>query len=195
MPQKLFTSPRHRKSAQRLFLREKSIRSKNPSIASITVAVSSDDRKMKEYTRQLREKQKVRRLYGVNEGQFRTYYHKALTAENTALCILQLLETRVDNVIYRSGFANTRAASRQYASHGLFTVNGVRVTIPSLQVKIGDVVMPRKPTQFSDREFDLVATWIDLDKKNLTATVKSLPVREDIDPDLSEQLIVEYYSR
>ncbi len=196
MPAKLSTSPRRRKNAQALFLREKSIRSKNPSFTSVTAAVSSDERKMKEYTRQLREKQKVRRLYGVNEGQFKRYYQKAAgSAANTAELMLQLLETRLDNVVYRAGFALTRAHARQLVSHGWFQVNDHRANIPSMQVAVGDIITPRKTDPFGEMPFDMTAPWLELNKKKLTATVSQLPVRADVDPDINEQLIVEYYSR
>ncbi len=195
MPQKLPTSPRYRKSAQALFLREKSIRSKNPSINSVTAAMNSEDRKLKEYTRQLREKQKVRRLYGVNEGQFRRYYKLALSSENTAERILQLLETRLDNAVYRAGLAPTRAASRQMVNHGQFLLNDARANIPSMTVKVGDTITVRKPAMFTDRTFESIASWIEVDKKKLSAVIKQYPTREDVDPDIHEQLIVEYYSR
>lgn len=195
MPQKLPTSPRHRKSAQALFLREKSIRSKNPSITSITAAMDSEDRKLKEYTRQLREKQKVRRLYGVNEGQFKRYYKLASSSENTAERILQLLETRLDNAVYRAGLAPTRAASRQMVSHGQFMLNDARADIPSMTVKVGDKITVKKPSLFEERTFESIASWIEVDKKKFSAVIKQYPAREDIDPDIHEQLIVEYYSR
>jgi len=193
MPLKLSISPRRRKSAQALFLREKSIRSKNPSLISVTAAVNPEDRKLKEYARQLREK--LRRLYGVNEGQFRRYYDRASKAENTAERILELLESRLDNVIYRSGFGITRPQARQLVSHAWFRVNGKRVNIPSYQVRAGDVITPVKTELFEDRAFDLIPDWIKLDKKKLVATVEKLPTRADIDPDINDQLIVEFYSR
>lgn len=195
MPQKLFTSPRHRKGAQALFLREKSIRAKNPTLTSVGAAISSDTRKISEYAKQLREKQKVRRLYGVAERQFRHYYDLGSKAENTAETIMQLLERRLDNTIYRAGFGLTRSMSRQFVTHGLFMVNGRRVNVPSYTVRVGDRIKPIKTDLFGERAFDAVPDWITLNKKKYEATIASLPRRETIDADINEQLIVEYYSR
>lgn len=196
MAQKLPTSPRPRKSAQRLFLREKSIRSKNPSLISVSAAIASDSRKMSEYARQLREKQKVRRLYGINEKQFRGYYTTASSAENTSTRMLQILEMRLDNIVYRTGYSSTRPQSRQLVAHGWFKVNDRKVNIPSYQLKVGDVVTPTKKTDFfADKEFDMVPEWLQFSKKGLEVKVAKMPERVDIDPDINEQLIVEFYSR
>ncbi len=195
--QKLPTAARHRGSAQRLFLREKSLRSKNPSLTSITAAVSVPGRKISEYARQLREKQKVRRLYGINETQFRKYYTKASANRgNTAERMLQLLELRLDNVIYRAGFASTRAQARQFASHGWFTVNDVRINIPSYSVSEKDVItVSRKTEIFDEKELEANASWLSVDKKKQKITIDGLPLRGDSDGDINEQLIVEFYSR
>lgn len=195
MPQKLFTSPRYRKNAQALFLREKSIRAKNPTLATVGAAISADNRKVSEYAKQLREKQKVRRLYGVAERQFHHYFELGSKAENTAETILQLLERRLDNTIYRAGFGLTRAQSRQFVTHGLFTVNGHKVDVPSYTVRVGDVIKPRKTDIFSERDFETIPEWLTFNKKKFEASVASLPTRDAVDADINEQLIVEFYSR
>ncbi len=197
MPQKLPTSPRSRGNAQALFLREKSLRSKNPSLISISAAASADTRRSSEYARQLREKQKVRRIYGVPEGQFKRYYKSAgRSSGNTAERLLQILELRLDNVIYRAGFAVTRAHARQLVSHGWFKVNDQKVNIPSFQVSVDQkIVVSKKTDRFEDQPFDTIPGWLEVNKKQLSVVIKALPTREDIDPDINEQLIIEFYSR
>jgi small subunit ribosomal protein S4 len=161
-------------------------------------------RRQSDYARQLREKQKTRRIYGVLERQFRRYFREAerrsgLTGEN----LLVLLESRLDNVIYRLGFADSRAQARQLVQHGHFVVNGRRTDISSYIVRPEDTILvrdgSRKRTYFKDRAERLdegaVPDWLSLDAKNMTARVLSLPVRENIETRLDEQLIVEYYSR
>lgn len=161
-------------------------------------------RRPTDYSLQLREKQKVRRIYGVLERQFRRYFREAermpgLTGEN----LLILLERRLDNVVYRLGFADSRAQARQLVQHGHFTVNGRRVTIPSLLVRPDDVISvregSRKRTYFKERAQLLdgrkVPEWLQLDPNTLSARVLALPRREDIDIPVNEQLVVEYYSR
>jgi len=194
---KSLTAARNRKNAQKLFLREKSLKSKNPSLVSVGAIISSNDSNLKEYARQLREKQKVRRLFGVNEGQFRKYYEAATRSQlNTAERMLQLLETRLDNAIYRAGFAASRAQARQFASHGWFCVNGHRVNIPSIILRVGDVIEPsRKKEFFKDASLENAPKWMSSVKKDLSVKVEALPSREDSDPDINEQLIIEYYSR
>lgn len=194
---KLATSPRNRKSAKRLFLREKSLRSKNPSLTSVSAIIAGATGNASEYAKQLREKQKVRRMYGLGESQFIKYYKLASTSkQNSAERLLQLLELRLDNVIYRAGFGTTRSQSRQFASHGWFKVNGTRVNIPSYMVKEGDVIsVARKTVMFEDRTFDNVPEWLSLDKKKSEVKVMRTPLRTESDPDINEQLIVEYYSR
>ena len=160
-------------------------------------------RKASEYGLQLREKQKARRAYGLMEGQFhRTFTRatgmKGITGEN----LLQLLELRLDNVVYRSGLASSRAQARQFVCHGLMTVNGKKVDIPSSSVKSGDVISV-KGTRKDMEHFKIVREgvsrvvpkWITTDADNLTATVASLPLREDVDLTLQENMIVEFYSR
>ena len=160
-------------------------------------------RKVSEYGLQLREKQKARRSYGLMEGQFkRTFVRatgmKGITGEN----LLQLLELRLDNVVYRSGLAASRAQARQFVCHGLMTVNGKKVDIPSYNTKVGDVITV-KPTRKDMEHFKIVKEgiarvvpkWITTDAANLTTTVSALPARDDIDLTLQENMIVEFYSR
>ena len=158
--------------------------------------------KQSEYLLQLREKQKMRRYYGVLESQFRIYYAKAtkgtgVTGEN----LLQMLETRLDNVVYRLGFAVSRAQARQLVRHGHFHVNGRRVNIPSYQVKPDDIVNLKSGStaeQIVRDATDLtaaVAPWLQADHDNLQGTVLRLPDRADIDTPVQEQLIVEFYSK
>ena len=158
--------------------------------------------KQSEYLLQLREKQKARRYYGLLEKQFRTYYQKAarrsgVTGDN----LLRMLETRIDNVVYRLGFAASRAQARQLVRHGHFSVNGRRVNIPSYQVKPDDVVALKTGSgaeQIVRDATDLtaaVAPWLQADHDGLTGTVLKWPERAEIDTPVSEQLIVELYSK
>lgn len=160
-------------------------------------------RKMSEYGTQLREKQKARRCYGVLETQFARYYEKAvrmkgIKGEN----LLQLLERRLDNVIYRLGFGASRAQARQWVRHGHIQINGKKVNIPSYIVDVGEEITIREKSRDAEhfkvlREGTgrIIPKWLSLDAQNLTASVSSLPTREDIDLSLDEHLIVEYYSR
>ena len=160
--------------------------------------------KSSEYGMQLREKQKAKRYYGVLESQFRSYYEMAerrpgKTGEN----LLSILECRLDNVVYRLGFANSRTQARQLVRHGVFTLNGHKVTIPSLQVKVGDSVeVPEKsrtiPVLAEAQE--AVArrgcpSWLEVDAPNFKGIVKALPQRDDIQFPINEHLIVELYSK
>ena len=161
--------------------------------------------KTSEYGSQLREKQKVRRYYGVLEKQFRSYFAMAekrqgITGEN----LLAILETRLDNVVYRMGFAMTRRQARQLVSHAHFTVNGKKVNIPSYLVKAGDVIEVAESSRSSevfkrlmgqDAPVFLVPTWMERDKNSLKGTVVRLPAREEIDVPVEEHLIVELYSK
>ena len=161
-------------------------------------------RKESEYGQQLREKQKVKFIYGVLEKQFHHYYERALRMEGvTGENLLRTLETRLDNVVFRLGFARTRKEARQSVRHGHFTVNGKRVDIPSYLVKPGDVVavgtkfrdlLPIKEALISSERFE-VPGWLEVDIEKLSGTVLSLPAREQISGDIHEQLIVELYSR
>jgi small subunit ribosomal protein S4 len=158
--------------------------------------------KQSEYLQQLREKQKARRYYGLLEKQFRNYYEKAargsgVSGEN----LLRLLETRLDNVIYRLGFAASRSQARQLVRHGHFQVNGRRVNIPSFQVKPNDVITLKNgsPAEQVVRDAtDLtasVAPWLQADHDGLTGKILKLPDREEIDTPVQESLIVELYSK
>lgn len=162
--------------------------------------------KMSLYAQQLREKQKVRRLYGLLEKQFARLMADANRAEGqSGEVLLQLLERRLDNVIYRAGFATSRRAARQLVTHGHFMLNGRRVDIPSIRVKVGDeiVVRPKsaKSGYFANIENivkDSVQgplSWLKSDSKKLTVTITGLPKRDEAEADITEQLIVEYYSR
>ena len=161
-------------------------------------------RKMSEYGLQLREKQKAKFIYGVLEKPFRNYYQKAqkkpgMTGEN----LMIILETRLDNVIFRMGFARTRKEARQIVDHKHVLVNGKCVNIPSYLVKAGDQIEIREKSKGSERYKGilevtggrLVPEWIDVDQENLKGTVKELPNREAIDVPVNEMLIVELYSK
>jgi small subunit ribosomal protein S4 len=157
-----------------------------------------------DFARQLRAKQRARRVYGVLERQFRRYYEVSLQRRGlTGLNLLQILETRLDNVIFRLGFASSRAQARLLVTHGHFTVNGRRTDVPSMLLKDGDTIAIREGSQgltyFKDlgafAESRNVPEWLTRDIKNLTGVIQRLPERVEIDGSLNEQLIVEYYSR
>jgi small subunit ribosomal protein S4 len=160
-------------------------------------------KKVSEYGAQLKEKQKVKFVYGVQEKQFRHYFEKASNMKGiTGETMLRLLEQRLDNVVYRLGLAKTRRMARQVVVHGHIRVNGAKVNIPSYQLKVGDVVTLRPRSAESElfkglREGTGVITpkWLTFDAQNLTGKVEALPAREDIDLQVSENMIVEYYSR
>lgn len=161
-------------------------------------------RRDSDYNRQLRAKQKARRIYGVLERQFRRYYQVSLTRRGlTGLNLLQILESRLDNVIYRLGYADSRSQARLLVTHGHFAVNGRRTDVPSMLVSQGDVVAvregSRKRPYFKDlaalAEDKNVPVWLSRDLKALSGSLIRLPERAEIDGNLSEQLIVEYYSR
>ncbi|MBM6683601.1 MULTISPECIES: 30S ribosomal protein S4 [Collinsella] len=161
-------------------------------------------RKESEYGMQLREKQKAKFIYGVLEKQFHHYYERALRMEGvTGENLMTLLERRLDNVVFRLGFARTRKEARQTVRHGHFTVNGRRVDIPSFLVKPGDVVavgekyrdlLPIKEALIQSERFE-VPGWLEVDIEKLSGNVLSLPTREQISTDIKEQLIVELYSK
>ncbi len=158
------------------------------------------------YATQLREKQKVRRLYGLLEKQFARLMNEATRREGLAgENLLELLERRLDNVVYRSGFAVSRRGARQLVSHGHFMLNGRRVDIPSIRVKAGDVIEVRPKSQKSGYFTHLndvlcntsqqPLSWMTADAKKMKITVSGNPMRTEAEPDINEQLIVEYYSR
>lgn len=161
-------------------------------------------KKLSEYGLQSREKQKTRRYYGVLESQFRKYFEMAERKPGvTGTNLLQILETRLDNVVYRLGMAMSRAEARQLVRHAHFTVNGRKVNIPSYLVKPGDVIALREKSR-SLEKFKIVTEanasrvppkWLDLDREALQARVVALPEREDIDLPIEEHLIVELYSK
>ena len=161
-------------------------------------------RKVSEYGMQLREKQKAKFIYGVLEKPFRNYYEKAdrmkgMTGEN----LMTLLESRLDNVVFRMGFARTRREARQLVTHKHFTVNGVRVDIPSYRVKVGDVIALHDTSKSSQKFKDVVEQtadrtvplWLDVNKEAFSATVTRMPVPEDLDYEVAAHLIVELYSK
>ena len=161
------------------------------------------------YLIQLREKQKVRRTYGLLEKQFARLYKEADRSSNQGILpgelLLQFLERRLDNVIYRAGFASSRRAARQLVGHGHFMLNGRRVDIPSIRVKAGDVITLRDKSKNStyfinikdvlDNSFQGPLSWLKSDPKKVSVTITGLPKREEAEADINEQLIVEYYSR
>jgi small subunit ribosomal protein S4 len=166
--------------------------------------VRAGRKKKSEYAVALGEKQKLRFQYGVLEKQFRTYYQEAARRRGiTGTVMLQLLESRLDNVCFRAGFGNSRQAARQMVNHGHVLVNGRCVDIPSYQVKPGDVVkVGAKPSsqQLALRMLDLTQAapsvdWLEVDRESMTATMSRVPERSEIDPLVNEQLIVELYSR
>ena len=160
--------------------------------------------RLSDYGLQLREKQKVRRIYGVLEKQFRGYYKEAARVKGaTGENLLQLLETRLDNVVYRMGFGSTRSESRQLVSHKAISVNGQTVNVASFQVKAGDVVAVREKAknqlrikgalELASQRGDLA--WIDVDTKKMEGTFKAVPERSELSAEINEQLIVELYSK
>jgi small subunit ribosomal protein S4 len=161
--------------------------------------------KSSQYALQLREKQKVKRLYGLLEKQFSNLMAEAgRSTGQSGTALLQFLERRMDNTIYRSGFAVSRRAARQLVSHGHFVLNGRRVDIPSIRIKLGDEIVLREHSKNSDyfKRLDDVSPappdvpgWLKVNRKQFSVNVTGLPSRDDAEPDIKEQLIVEYYSR
>ncbi len=158
--------------------------------------------KLSGYGTQLREKQKVKRFYGILETQFRSTYERAekmkgITGEN----LLQLLELRFDNVIYRFGFANSRKEARQFVTHGHFTLNGHKADIPSMTLSVGDVIQLKDSSKSSDKFKGLAEAartapnWMEVDFEKMEGKITALPVRDNIDLPIEEHLIVELYSR
>ena len=161
-------------------------------------------RRMSDYALQLREKQKLRRIYGVLERQFRNYYKKAAQRKGaTGENLLKLLECRLDNVVFRMGFGSTRAEARQLVSHKAILVNGHGVNIASYNVQADDVVSIREKSQKQARIQDSLSVaeqygfpdWVEVDTSKMEGVFKSVPARQDLPPDINEQLVVELYSK
>ena len=185
----------------------------SPAVMGYTAKTKSDTirnpkgqmrRKQSEYAMQLNEKQKVKFIYGILEKQFRMYYEKAAKAPGiTGENLLTTIERRLDNVVYRLGFAMTRREARQAVNHGHFTVNGKRVDIPSYLVSVGDVIEVSERSRSSvmfkrlgeDAPVFTIPQWLERDKNTLKGTVVKMPAREDIDFPVEETLIVELYSK
>lgn len=196
-----------RREGQKLFLKGERCTSSKCAIARREYAPGQHGqgrKKVSEYGLQLRAKQKARRYYGVLEGQFSRYFEMAerkqgMAGEN----LLRILESRLDNVVYRLGFASSRAEARQLVRHGHYTVNGKKVNIPSYLLKAGDTVSIAQGSRSSEKIKAVlesngarpVPMWLDLDRNTLEAKVVQLPNREDIDFDVEEHLIVELYSK
>ncbi len=160
--------------------------------------------KMTEYARQLREKQKMKRMYGVSEKQFRNYFDKATRSKAvTGDALSQLLERRLDNVLYRAGLALTRAQGRQMSTHGMFLVNGRRTDVPSFQVSVGDKIEVRPSKKGSSLfvkvkeslQSHTVPAWLNVDDKNIAVEIMELPDERYFDGLIESRLIVEFYSR
>lgn len=160
--------------------------------------------KLSDYGVRLREKQKVKRIYGISEKQMRRYYEMATKMPGQAgHNLLQLLERRLDNVVYRLGFAVSRAQARQYVNHGFFKVNGRNVDIPSYLVKPGDIIELKEKYRNNPQIIESLETvvrkgipsWLELDAENFKGIVKNLPTREDITMPIQESYIIEFYSR
>ena len=161
-------------------------------------------KKVSEYALQLREKQKMKRTYGVLERQFRRYYAEASRRTgNTGEILFALLESRLDNVVYRMGFGSTRAEARQLVSHCAILVNGKKCNIPSYSVKAGDVISVRESAKKQVRIIEALELagqngfpgWVSVDAKKMEGTFKNAPARDEIAPDINEALVIEHYSR
>lgn len=160
--------------------------------------------RLSDYANQLAEKQKLKRMYGVLERQFRNYYLQASTQKGaTGVNLVQLLESRLDNIVYRMGFASTRSEARQLVGHKAIEVNGKSVNIPSYQVAAGDVVTVREKSKNQTRIASSLSMasqvgfpeWLEVDEKGLKGTYKSVPERSQVLPDINENLVVELYSK
>jgi small subunit ribosomal protein S4 len=200
-----------RREGQQLFL--KGERCTSPKCAVIKRKTPPGDhgkkaafaRKMSDYGKQMREKQKARRIYGVMERQFRRYFKEASRRKGmTGATLLSILESRMDNVVYRLGFADSRAQARQLVRHGHFNLNGHKADIPSLLVKPGDVITVRESSRNSEyfktramlmQGAATTPLWLAVNQAEMSGSMAAVPERKDIATDLNEQLIVEYYSR
>ncbi|AGC69566.1 30S ribosomal protein S4 [Thermoclostridium stercorarium subsp. stercorarium DSM 8532] len=196
-----------RREGQKLFLKGERCYSNKCAIERRSYAPGmhgQQRKKLSEYGIQLREKQKAKRFYGVLESQFRKYYEMAIRRKGiTGEILLQILESRLDNVVYRMGFGTSRAEARQLITHGHFLVNGKRVNIPSYLVREGDVVEVAEKSRKLERFKEIlevtggrtVPKWLEVDHENMKGRVVTLPAREDIDLPIEEHLIVELYSK
>lgn len=162
------------------------------------------NKKLKEYGTQLREKQKAKRIYGLSETQFKNLFHRAEKMEGMAgVNLLTLLECRLDNAVYKMGMAESRNEARQLVTHGHFTLNGKKANIPSITVKLNDVISLRETSRSLEKIKGLIENldnmqtvkWLDMDRNNISAKVTSIPTREDVDYPFKEHLIVELYSK
>ena len=196
-----------RREGQKLFLKGERCYTNKCSVSKRAYAPGQHGqqrKKVSEYGIQLREKQKARRFYGILESQFRGYFglavkRKGVTGEN----LLQILESRIDNVVYRLGLATSRPEARQLVRHGHFTLNGKKANIPSILLEPGDVIAVKDKFRSSEKLKSIieiagskvVPKWLEFDSENLVGKVVSLPAREEIDLPISEHLIVEFYSK
>ncbi|MCX7711252.1 MAG: 30S ribosomal protein S4 [Clostridia bacterium] len=196
-----------RREGEKLFLKGERCYTNKCSISRRVYAPGQhgqQKKKLSEYGIQLREKQKARRFYGILEGQFAKYFEmaskrKGITGEN----LLSILETRLDNTVYRLGLATSRPEARQLVRHGHFTVNGEKVDIPSYLLNVGDVITVKDKSKNSPKVkavseitgSKVIPKWLELDRDNLSGKVVALPAREDIDLPIREHLIVELYSK
>ncbi len=196
-----------RREGEKLFLKGERCYTNKCSISKRAYAPGQhgqQKKKMSEYGMQLREKQKARRFYGILESQFRGYFDmavkkKGITGEN----LLQILESRIDNVVYRLGLATSRPEARQLVRHGHFSLNGKKVNIPSILLVPGDVITVREKLRGTEKMKSItdiaggkvVPKWLEFDAENLTGKVVSIPAREEIDLPIKEHLIVELYSK
>jgi small subunit ribosomal protein S4 len=165
-------------------------------------SASARPKKLSEYGQQLREKQKAKRMYGVSEKQFRRYFKRAVHSKSiTGNRLLQLLELRIDNVLYRAGFALTRIQARQFVSHRHFQLNGVRVDVPSIEVKVGDVITVRDRFENNTTLADIgdrtkfIPKWLQVDAAKKTITIARLPDETELEQAIAVHRVVEFYSR
>ena len=196
-----------RREGEKLFLKGERCYSDKCSFSNRSYAPGQHGqgrKKNSEYATQFRMKQKAKRYYGVLEGQFHKYFVEAERRQGiTGEILLQILETRLDNIVYRLGFASSRKEARQLVVHNHFTVNGKKVNIPSYLVKAGDVIEIKESKKNIQRMKDIIEVaggrivpeWLDVDAEKLQGTVKALPTREQIDVPVDEMLIVELYSK
>lgn len=152
--------------------------------------------KTSEFGKQLREKQKAKRIYGIIESQF-SQYAKIVNKMigNKSENLMRFLELRLDNVVYRMGLADSRSAARQIVSHGLIRVNDKKVTIPSYRLSEGDIIAPKVKESFANRSLNSAIAWLQIDNKKQSCKIAHLPLRDEIDTPVNESLIIEYYSR